>query len=98
MELKDWLNSINFTKENLKEHKKAEFNRLQEEQGERQEVYAELRKDEKKLKANLNKKRSESSRLQAAIKKIIEREIAEAKKRAEKKLKQKAKRALKGLF
>lgn len=73
-----------FRKLNLKEHKKAEFNRLQEEQGERQEVYAELRKDEKKLKANLNKKRSESSKLQAAIKKIIEREIAEAKKRAEK--------------
>ena len=73
-----------FRKLNLKEHKKAEFNRLQEEQGERQEVYAELRKDEKKLKANLNKKRSESRKLQAAIKKIIEREIAEAKKRAEK--------------
>ena len=73
-----------FRKLNLKEHKKAEFNRLQEEQGERQEVYVELRKDEKKLKANLNKKRSESRKLQVAIKKIIEREIAEAKKRAEK--------------
>ncbi len=73
-----------FRKLNLKEHKRAEFNRLQEEQGERQEVYVELRKDEKKLKANLNKKRSESRKLQIAIKKIIEREIAEAKKRAEK--------------
>ena len=73
-----------FRKLSLKEHKKAEFNRLQEEQGERQEVYAELRQDEKKLKSNLNKKRNESRKLQAAIKKIIAREIAEAKKRAEK--------------
>ena len=68
----------------LKQNKKAEFNRLQNEQEERQEVYVELRKDEKKLRSNLAKKRSESKKLQAAIKKIIEREIAEAKKRAEK--------------
>jgi len=73
-----------FRKLSLKEHKKVEFDLLREEQGERQEVYAELRKDEKKLKSNLNKKRNESRKLQNAIKKIIEREIAEAKKRAEK--------------
>ena len=68
---------------NLKENKKMEFARLQEEQGERKSLYDELRKDEKKLKSNINKKRSESRKLQAAIKKIIEREIAEARKRAE---------------
>ncbi len=73
-----------FRKLSLKEFKKAEFNRLQEEQIERQEVYAELRRDEKNLKSNLFKKRNESRKLQSAIKKIIEREIAEAKKRAEK--------------
>lgn len=73
-----------FKKLNLKEYKKAEFNRLQEEQGERQDLYVELRKDEKKLKKNLARKKDESKKLQTAIKKIIEREIAEAKKRAEK--------------
>jgi septal ring factor EnvC (AmiA/AmiB activator) len=69
-----------FRKLNLKEYKKAEFNRLQEEQGERQNLYIELRKDEKNLKSNLARKKNESNKLQAAIKKIIEREIAEAKK------------------
>ncbi len=73
-----------YRKLNLKEYKKAEFNRLQEEQGERQNLYIELRKDEKKLKTNLARKKNESNKLQAAIKRIIEREIAEAKKRAEK--------------
>ncbi len=68
---------------NLKESKKEEFSRLQEEQGERTSLYNDLKKDEKKLKANINKKRSESKKLQQAIRKIIEREIAEAKKRAE---------------
>tara|TARA_Y100000739_G_C20573722_1_gene449113 strand:+ start:310 stop:1524 length:1215 start_codon:yes stop_codon:yes gene_type:complete len=73
-----------FRKLNLKEHKRAEFDRLQDEQGERQNLYSDLRKDEKKLKSNINNKRKESKKLQEAIKKIIEREIAEAKKRAEK--------------
>lgn len=69
---------------NLKENKKAEFTMLQEEQGERKDLYNELRKDEKKLRSNLSNKKSESRKLQSAIKKIIEREIAEAKKRAKK--------------
>lgn len=68
---------------NLKESKKEEFQRLQDEQGERTSLYNDLRKDEKKLRSNLNKKRNESKKLQQAIKKIIEREIAEAKKRSE---------------
>lgn len=68
---------------NLKESKKDEFNRLQQEKGERTSLYKDLRKNEKQLKANLNKKRNESKKLQRAIRKIIEREIAEAKKRAE---------------
>jgi septal ring factor EnvC (AmiA/AmiB activator) len=46
-----------FRKLNLKEHKKLEFNTLQEEQGERQNLYVELRKDEKQLKTNLEKKK-----------------------------------------
>lgn len=69
---------------NLKENKKVEFNRLQEEQNERKELYNDLRKDEKKLRSNLTNKKTESKKLQAAIRKIIEREIAEAKKRAKK--------------
>jgi septal ring factor EnvC (AmiA/AmiB activator) len=68
---------------NLKENKKDEFQKLQSEQGERNGIYAELKKDEKKLRSNITKKRNESKKLQAQIKKIIEREIAEAKKRAE---------------
>lgn len=67
----------------LKENKKLEFVYLQEEQGERKSLYNELRKDEKKLKENINKKKQESRKLNAAIKNIIEREIAEAKKKAE---------------
>lgn len=67
----------------LKENKKLEFSQLQEEQGERTSLYNALRQDEKKLKENINKKKKESQKLNAAIKKIIEREIAEAKKRAE---------------
>ncbi len=73
-----------FRKLNLKEYKKAEFRRLQKEQGERQNLYVELRKDEFKLKTDLANKKNESKKLQAAIKRIIEREIEEAKKRAEK--------------
>ena len=57
---------------NLKESKKEEFQRLQDEQGERTSLYNDLRKDEKKLRSNLNKKRNESKKLQQAIKKIIE--------------------------
>ena len=68
---------------NLKESKKIEFEKLQAEQGERKNVYEDLRKDEQKLRADIEKKRKESQKLQQAIRKIIEREIAEAKKRAE---------------
>lgn len=67
---------------NLKQNKKMEFVRLQEEQSERSTVYKELKQDEKKLRSNINTKKAEQRKLQAAIKKIIEREIAEAKKRA----------------
>lgn len=66
----------------LKDSKKQEFVRLQEEQGEHKSVYYELKKNEQSLRADINKKQKEAQKLQAAIKKIIEREIAEAKKRA----------------
>lgn len=66
----------------LKDNKKQEFVKLQEEQGEHKSVYFELKKNEQKLKANIRRKQKEAQKLQAAIKKIIEREIAEAKKRA----------------
>jgi septal ring factor EnvC (AmiA/AmiB activator) len=77
--------------ENKKEKKKRilgdkyyEKNKLQKEKTENKEVLQGLKKDEKNLKKEILKKQKEATKLDSEIKKIIEKEIALARERAQK--------------
>jgi septal ring factor EnvC (AmiA/AmiB activator) len=68
----------------LVNNKRTEHTALEQEKLEKKSLYQTLRSDEKNLKKNITRKKSEARKLENAIKKIIERELKEAMKKNKK--------------
>lgn len=68
----------------LIQNKHKERQSLESEKSERNTLYQNLRKNEKQLRKNIDRKKREARKLQNAIKKIIEREMKEALKKNKK--------------